>query len=338
MLDCNSKKLGGARLAYLDVLKCFGIILVIIGHVQQMGFGLTVYESTTSLMIYTFNMPLFFFISGFLAYKVNLDKKGVLLNLKKKFLYVLLPGVLFYYIYILYNHVGFSRLLEYGFEKYWFTFTLFECFLVYYFVMAVFKNSLLRLLVMLAISIAGIIYLALFSKYEIALLDINRFSKYFHFFFAGWVAKMYYEKYESFIQNKWVVLCSTSLFILLLISLSYQFIPAPIHHFLRDIVLRYLGTIVVISCFFKNRDSFDNDNIINKGMSYVGRYSLPIYLLQYFFLPDFIHYSSIPINIDMVTMMIICIIYTAFILMFCIGFIAILSNSIILKKYLLGQK
>lgn len=52
---------GKQRLAYIDAIKCLGILLVISGHVQFMGMGIETYDSPLSLMLYSFNMPLFFF-------------------------------------------------------------------------------------------------------------------------------------------------------------------------------------------------------------------------------------------------------------------------------------
>lgn len=60
----------GKRLAYFDTLKCLGILLVISGHVQFLGMDIKVYDSPPTLMLYSFNMPLFFFISGYLAFKM----------------------------------------------------------------------------------------------------------------------------------------------------------------------------------------------------------------------------------------------------------------------------
>ena len=55
-----------ARLSYLELIKGLIIILVIIGHAIQ--FSLPDYELNFAFsFIYSFYMPLFFFVSGFLA-------------------------------------------------------------------------------------------------------------------------------------------------------------------------------------------------------------------------------------------------------------------------------
>ena len=73
------------RIQYLDIAKAIGIILVIIGHISQN-------EIITSV-IYSFHMPLFFILSGYLYHKGNTKNK-----IKK----ILIPYFLFSIISYLY--------------------------------------------------------------------------------------------------------------------------------------------------------------------------------------------------------------------------------------------
>ena len=54
------------RICYLDNMKGVAIILVVIGHIMQFSFG---FETSQPVKFLCFHMPLFFYISGFLAYK-----------------------------------------------------------------------------------------------------------------------------------------------------------------------------------------------------------------------------------------------------------------------------
>ena len=80
------------RLDYLDVAKGIGILLVILGHCQLGRIG------RAHSLIYSFHMPLFFFLSGF-VYK----DYEIKIFLKKKIRGLLLPVIVFSCIYTLYK-------------------------------------------------------------------------------------------------------------------------------------------------------------------------------------------------------------------------------------------
>ena len=69
MNKCIEEKTG--RLRYFDALRGFSMIFVVFSHVVLFSMGLTdVKDSTVNWVIMTFRMPLFFFVSGFFAYRV----------------------------------------------------------------------------------------------------------------------------------------------------------------------------------------------------------------------------------------------------------------------------
>ena len=71
------------RYEEIDLCRGFGILLVVLGHaLKQTGETNSVFE-TVNAVIYSFHMPMFFFLSGFVAVKV-LDLKG----LKEKGAYI----------------------------------------------------------------------------------------------------------------------------------------------------------------------------------------------------------------------------------------------------------
>ena len=116
------------RLDYLDLLKGFAIFLVVMGHflgwtfpsdVERAGFSVFVEEA-----IYSFHMPLFFFVSGYLVDLKQKDwnlRTGVAVMMKK-IVALLLPG--FSFLLLLYARTGVIY-----FE--WFLKVLFEMYLIY---------------------------------------------------------------------------------------------------------------------------------------------------------------------------------------------------------------
>lgn len=330
--------MGGGRKHYLDALKCLGIILVVRGHVQLYGFGQETYSSLPSLMFYTFNMPIFFFISGLFAYKEISDSQAIVRRLSEKFVFLVVPALCFMFFRSVCLHESPTSILFSGFGEYWFTFTLFECFLLLYFIQVLIKHKFCISLILALISVGGIIYLSIFSKYEIPLLDFNRLSKYFQFFACGIVVKLYFPKVCGLIKCDWLIGVVTILFFICLVATSYEFIPSPINHLNRDVVLRYLGTFMVLVYFYRHKEIFDTQSKVNNLIAQIGKYSLPIYLLQYFFIPDFKEFSTFIEGLDVVTLNVICFIYTAIIIAICLLFVRLLSNSYFIRRYLFNQK
>ena len=82
------------RIAYLDALKCLAILLVIDLHILAVN-GFKPYENLASQMLYAPVMPLFFFVSGFLAYKQSMSIKDVWDNIRKKFVFLVIPALVF---------------------------------------------------------------------------------------------------------------------------------------------------------------------------------------------------------------------------------------------------
>ena len=78
------------RLLYLDNLKGFLIILVILGHCIEYGTE-SFDENTLFKIIYSFHMPLFFMISGYLSYKEPLNWIS---SVKRRGYQLLVPYVL----------------------------------------------------------------------------------------------------------------------------------------------------------------------------------------------------------------------------------------------------
>lgn len=70
------------RIAYIDSIKAFGIILVVLGHTNGL-------PTEISKHIYSFHMPLFFIISGLLYNKIKYDSlswKSILIKKTKSYL------------------------------------------------------------------------------------------------------------------------------------------------------------------------------------------------------------------------------------------------------------
>ena len=331
---------GKNRIAYLDALKCLGILMVIKGHVKFMGMGINdTYENPSSLMMYSFNMPIFFFVSGLLAFNGNdLGKLGTICKLKDKFLFLVLPALCFAAYFKLYDQERVLDLFTKGFGMYWFTFTLFEIFVLYCIAVAFSRSKLMLLTILSILSIVGVGYLSFFSKYEIAFLDFNHLAKYFQYFSLGVAARMYATIYDRIMRSEALRLISIGAFFVILTLLFYDFLPSIAYRFLRDIVLRWLGTFVVVAWFYSNKERFDLDTRLNKWISKIGKNSLAIYMLQYFFLPNLQTSNELISNMDVFSIHIFSLVYSIIITLVCLLFIDVLSTSKYIKRFALGKK
>ena len=69
MSNNNLQKSGGGRIKFFDTLRGFTMILVVLQHVSIFSFGINGYETVLNTALISFRMPLFFFVSGFFAYR-----------------------------------------------------------------------------------------------------------------------------------------------------------------------------------------------------------------------------------------------------------------------------
>lgn len=82
------------RIAYLDLAKGVGMLLVVIGHVEYV-------PESVRQFIFAFHMPLFFLISGILIWEKQDEKKNFIELVRKKLRSIMLPYVAFSVLYFL---------------------------------------------------------------------------------------------------------------------------------------------------------------------------------------------------------------------------------------------
>ena len=90
------------RLGWLDALRGFTMILVVMNHVALKSFGMQIRWSAALQFFLLFRMPLFFFISGFLAYKASRVWDGHTLRelSVKKMRVQLIPTIVFFLLFL----------------------------------------------------------------------------------------------------------------------------------------------------------------------------------------------------------------------------------------------
>ena len=126
------------------------MLLVVAYHVAQFGFQENEKTSAALPFLVLFRMPLFFFVSGFLAYKARFvwNIQNTLPLVRKKLMVQIVPAVIFLCIFIIFKTNnefwdGFLRAMKSPTKNgYWFTWVLLQMFLIYYAVSIVAHKTL----------------------------------------------------------------------------------------------------------------------------------------------------------------------------------------------------
>lgn len=302
------------RIEYLDAMRGFTMILVVLSHV--VFFGLDNNSIAFNEFFCSFRMPLFFFISGFLFYKK--ERKWDFYTIKSfvttKFLVQIIPTCVFLSLFIYVFDLFELRSLGSYKLGYWFTLTLFEYFLLYIISALLshfFNKTSLFLIVFIALTISfcsfwydnhhqGTGLLQNSSILELSLSAIGFINfKYYCFFVFGTFLKHFFNYYISFINNQYYIGIIVTLFFLFPIFTDYNLYTCNFYIFLFR---GFLGIIVILSFFKINANHFTHDSILGKSLQYIGKRTLDIYLLHYFFLPrnmvyikDFLNSCNSPV-------------------------------------------
>lgn len=290
------------RIEYIDALRGFSMILVVLGHVELFSFFEFSYVSFLGDFISSFRMPLFFFISGFIAYrkKILLNKSSVINNILKKTRLFLVPALFFGMIYTFFYYGASLHDFIFSSEKlgYWFTISLLEMFLIYYVCHYFTKGNTVRFLIWMSILAFVCFLLKLPLKLNDTLNVIgnalclhNTFNYFQYFVFGLWVTQ--YEKLYLFIKKNNCLAIILSLFVILFyinnVILGVQQTSVTTQKLISEaltLVNGYLGLIITFVCFDKYRASFQVSTKVGRVLQYIGKRTLDIYVIHYFLLPS----------------------------------------------------
>lgn len=292
------------RLEFIDAMRGFTMLLVVYSHVLIFGYHQNeITHVSFNQALSTFRMPLFFFISGFVLYKSTRIWRNELISfLRKKFLIQIIPTVFFLIVYdTVFAYDIKDSLLRGTKNGYWFTITLFEYFLMYsmlaYLIEKV-KYKWMGKMLCLIVSVA-----TLFSAEGCAVIKhfvpewcLDLFGlgmiRYFSFFFLGTIVKEYYSRFCQLTDNGlFMALTILSFFVSVLFCDYFDMVmpeggfPFVFMFEFRFLLTGIFGVVVIFTFFRKKERLFTRDHTIGKCLQYVGRRTLDIYFIHYFFLP-----------------------------------------------------
>ena len=259
------------------------MLLVVFGHVAF-------FTKSSDLMwdgiFGEFRMPLFFFVSGFVFYKAtriwNLGEVAGFFR-KKLPVQLIFPFICLCLYLAIYRYQGLEEAL-FGVYKggYWFTFVLLEFYVFYLLLSALlplkgkFEDMafvLYGLLFYVGARVSGHLMPDGLEGSICRLLSMYHW-KHFLFFVLGTLARKHFSKFVLLIENDLVV-----------ISCIAVFVGANMPGMGRvHVVCSLPGVLLVFAFFRRYQESFTQQKRLGRTLQYVGRRTLDIYLLHYFFL------------------------------------------------------
>lgn len=341
------------RIEYIDAIRGFAMILVVYFHIPSYCLG-NAYLGFNDILEWV-RMPLFFFISGFVFYKADRiwDTNTIKNTIKKKFMVQIIPMAVFMTLFLwLFGYMEFK---SFGSDKkgYWYTFVLFEYFILYIVAEVLFNKSRTKkgeiyvFLSVLLLSFASFYYAKYYTRYSEELgnwktiLGLLSFVKirHFIFFWFGTIVRKYFQKFISLTDNHIIItVCCLILIVLMVFPSIYH---TTGFEYPAYMISGYVSTILVFTFFRRKEQLFSKDNWFGKSLQFIGRRTLDIYLLHYFFLPyhclqnfgtELIQYNSKVLEVIVILILSLCVLS-----------ISLTASSIIrlspfLAHYLFGAK
>ncbi len=293
------------RIEYIDALRGFTMVLVVLGHIELISFCEQTFLYTPYYKF--FRMPLFFFISGYIAFRSKKvwDTHTFLKESIKKLRIQLIPTLIFGLTFTcLFNHGNIKTFIEdISKNGYWFTIALLEMFLVYYtanylsyilfrkqqsknnennekeFIVTMFVSVLFVYLIKLA---------SIFSEPVNKFMNITSFYYlpfYFPHFIFGVTAAKYKSAFEKTINNSFFMAGVITIFFFVLYFRPFIMEQITGGKELSACALSFTGIFIVYNFFRKYQGSFSNVTKLGTTLQYIGKRTLDIYLLHHFFLP-----------------------------------------------------
>lgn len=279
------------RLTWADSLKGILIILVVLGHSIQNAMPSACMQNHLWNIIYSFHMPAFMAVSGFL----NCNGWGYLSSrlstVYRRINQLLIPFFIWALIRVLisppYSISEFADIILYPDGSFWFLWVLFFISVIFYFTDWVAeKVHLKQEVAMVAMCLILAIVMVLM---EFRLLGFQFLAYYFLFYVLGY----YIHKYQDAIisNSSWVIGGLTLLWAMMAWLWNMHELPAflksiPLPQTLMQYGYRFLtAAIAVYVLFAVSPKLLNSDSRVNKPVIWFGKNSLGIYTSHLLLMP-----------------------------------------------------
>lgn len=329
------------RLHYIDQLKGIAIFLVVVGHIIQ--FNCKDFSNNPIFsIIYSFHMPLFMFISGYVAFK---SMKATIFNsyfqfLMKRIRTILLPFLSWQLLISpfffkdntsqnpILRFINLSTHIGMGLWFLWFLFLLTLLYSLFLFISnRVNKNNnfivdvVFAGIVLIPVVLAGYFHLISYA---------NSLALYFLFFFLG----IFISKF-SFLKNLILnnIVFSISIFTFLLLSRSYYFGDESS----KNLLIKMILSNAAIFSLYNIVNKITWNAFIDKTIQQWGKNSLIIYV-THFPLVFLVSRPQVIPYLELLPMLVITTAAAFIIIITCIGIAKLVATNSILDLLMYGRK
>lgn len=353
------------RLSWLDALRGFTMILVVAYHVAQFAFQENEKTSAALPFLVLMRMPLFFFVSGFLAYKATFSWTipNALKLTWKKFKVQVIPTLVFLCLFVIFRKKGdfcdnFMLLMASPTKGgYWFTWVLLQMFIIYY--ACCYVGNLLQRLVgkndwlvpsLLFVGWAGSVFAyetlympKTFTYHKdmfFAYSSLVQTIRYMQFFLLGNIVRRYWRRVEQLFDTSWffplvvtlAVICCAEFFQLHTLKKVWVNLPRT--------TAMYSLLLLTVMFFRHYKTWFDEGKRTGRFLSFIGTRTLDIYLLHFLLLPKLPQVgewlnSNQP---NFVLSIVLSVSVALVVIAFCLLASQLLRVSPFLQLYLFGKK
>lgn len=244
------------------------------------------------------HMPLFFFISGWFTARLDSSGRLAVPDLKRRFTQLIIPTAVAGSLYFLVlPSLGLAGGEDLSFSKfwlspskmgYWFGICLFEIMLVYTLMLPLLrkvKSATATLALSFGVC-AALLVIASVAKSVTEPLEVLEVGCYLFPFMTGVVASRHRDDFERLLHNNAVM---TASIIVLSVCLWFQTNPVEMRYIVIARLISHVPLALLAVAVFKPWSDLQYSRPQGPGIAastwaYLGRNSLGIYLLHYFFL------------------------------------------------------
>ena len=241
-------------------------------------------------IFYLFRLPCFFMISGWLFEPIaRRPFKEVICH---KAMVQLLPTFIF--LLLLAPPPEFFHQLGTLKGGYWFTFVLFEFFVLYLLITRLGKAW--RPWVALGIALTAFCCARYYNEIHLSATGVQKYVvdvlgfmsvtlwRFFLFFYIGTWMRRHFDAFVRWTDKPWALPLMAAAFFLIASTPHRDNLPFEMCRFFFGGIM---GMWMVFTCF-RRSDSWMQKHHLSRPLQYVGTRTLDIYLLHYFFLPRFL--------------------------------------------------